>query len=604
MSHRILTSLLVGAITAILTGCSIGDIAVEPDKPTSINTVPKDFGSATTSSTDALVTVVAYHWKSHTVLDEVAVVLEDASGNRSSDKGFTSRILPAGSYAVSVSAPAGSGSREAAIDLKDALATLKMAIGIESINGTDLTGKTIEVSAYQRAAADFNSDGRVDLKDALEILKYSIGVQVSSSARWQYFDDTEVIAAGSPPKVELARATRTVAVNATTSVGVAALLTGDVDGSWRPSQTTAQVDPTYYTNLVAGLAATDTTVTLARWGLADAGTTVTKTVISRTYQDGVETITYIDGSQVNVGATAVSSSFALDKLFEFLTYAYADKTESKSIHSTTSKSTPECIAPWTTKPSDNDFNKFNIKAFSDKKYFIAPQIWNDSGLDIRVKMEACLVSDYVVANYEFNVPCCVGGSHASPYIAYGWRDTAAAFDPSVDWMYSDPKGILPARFDALPAKIMVEYDVEASNMDGYWHLTTDMWGYGFNADRTWVCCGQLLPQPMDIHYWGTKEVPIASSYEVQFVDKNNRSWGLNRIPFDCSLGGPCSRYSVTIDLLGAAAKEKFDLVPLLNKLVELGWVRSDYGISNFNIGTEVLSGNVKVKINKFRVSAD
>ncbi len=171
MSHRILTSLLVGAITAILTGCSVGDIAVEPDKPTSINPVPKDFGSATTSSTDALVTVVAYHWKSHTVLDEVAVVLEDASGNRSSDKGFTSRILPAGSYAVSVSAPAGSGSREAAIDLKDALATLKMAIGIESINGTDLTGKTIEVSAYQRAAADFNSDGRVDLKDALEILK-------------------------------------------------------------------------------------------------------------------------------------------------------------------------------------------------------------------------------------------------------------------------------------------------------------------------------------------------------------------------------------------------------------------------------------------------
>jgi hypothetical protein len=310
------------ALAASLFGCSQGDIAVEQDKPIYIQPVPKGAGTATTSSTDALVNVVAYHWKSHTVLDEVAVVLEDVSGNQSSEKGFTSRILPVGTYQVSVSPPAGSGSRETAIDLKDALATLKLAIGVESINGTDTSGKPVEVSAYQRAAADFNADGKVDLKDALEILKYSIGVPVSTSARWQYFHDTEVIAAGSPPKVELSGATRAVAVSATTSVGVAAVLTGDVDGSWRPSQTTAQVDPTYYTGLVSGLQTTDKSANLARWGIYDGSASMNKTVVSRTYLDGVETITYSDGSQVKAGSRSLAMSFSSDGLMKYLTYFF------------------------------------------------------------------------------------------------------------------------------------------------------------------------------------------------------------------------------------------------------------------------------------------
>jgi len=269
MSRKTFKALVIATITAVLTACSQGDVSLESDKSAYVNPVPKEIGAATTLATEALVNAVAYHWKSHSVLDEVAVVLVDAGGNRSSDKGFTSRILPVGTYQVSVSPTASTGTRETSVDLKDALAALKLAIGIESINGTDSAGKAIEVSAYQRAAADFNADGLVNLKDALEILKYSIGVPVSSTARWQYFHDTEVIAAGSPPKVELSGATRAVAVNATTSVGVAAVLTGDVDGSWRPSQTSAQVDPSYYSSLVSRLQTTDNAVTLARWGIAD-----------------------------------------------------------------------------------------------------------------------------------------------------------------------------------------------------------------------------------------------------------------------------------------------------------------------------------------------
>lgn len=85
-------------------GCSESDLSVEPDTANYVQPIPKDV-VANATSTDALVNVVAYHWKSHAVLDGVAVVVEDGNGNRSSDKGFTSRILSLGAYQVSVTPP-------------------------------------------------------------------------------------------------------------------------------------------------------------------------------------------------------------------------------------------------------------------------------------------------------------------------------------------------------------------------------------------------------------------------------------------------------------------------------------------------------------------
>ena len=318
---------LVGCIvTAIISGCAGSDSEIEAaDKPTYVQPIPKDSGATSASVTDALVNVLAYHWKSHTVLDEVAVVLEDSGGNRSSDKGFTSRILPVGAYQVSVSPPAGSGSRETAVDLKDALATLKLAIGIESINGTDAAGKTIEVSAYQRAAADFNSDGKVDLKDALEILKYSIGVPVNSSARWQYFHDTEGISRGLPPQTELTKNKRSIVVNGLNTIGVAAVLVGDVDGSWRPNEDKARVAPSYFTALVDTLQAADKNASLARWGIVDQSTETIATIISRSYKDGIETVTYSDGSQTQIAAIAAERIFSINGIFEKLVYYFSDR---------------------------------------------------------------------------------------------------------------------------------------------------------------------------------------------------------------------------------------------------------------------------------------
>jgi hypothetical protein len=313
-------------VTAITSGCAGSDSEIEAaDKPNYVQPIPKATGATTASSADALVNVVAYHWKSHTVLDEVAVVLEDSTGNQSSEKGFTSRILPVGSYQVSVSPPGSSNSREAAIDLKDALATLKLAIGIESINGTDTSGKPFEVSAYQRAAADFNSDGRIDLKDALEILKYSIGVSNISSARWLYYLDKEGIAPGNPPRAELTVARRATSVGDNTSIGVVGVLTGDVDGSWRPMRTTPEVALSYFTDLVTTLLSADRFANLARWGITNSVDPDNKTIVAKTYQDGVETITFSDGSQIKLPATTILPTYSAGGVFQGFTFFFADR---------------------------------------------------------------------------------------------------------------------------------------------------------------------------------------------------------------------------------------------------------------------------------------
>jgi hypothetical protein len=193
--------------------------------------------------------------------------LETPEGVKSSGRGFASLFLPVGSYRVTVAAPATGGAREAAVDLKDALATLKLAIGVDAINGTDPEGKTIETSAYQRAAADFNADGKVDLKDALEILKYSIGVTTSNAPRWQFYDETETIAHGAKPANDFSQMGKSIGVTADRPVNLVGVLTGDVDGSWATPPGSTYIDSQHFVALLGSLQSVDTDVSLARWGI-------------------------------------------------------------------------------------------------------------------------------------------------------------------------------------------------------------------------------------------------------------------------------------------------------------------------------------------------
>jgi VCBS repeat-containing protein len=206
-----------------------------------------------------------YHWKTHAVIADPIVKIDSIPVAQTVQKSFVASSLSEGGHNVQVIS--NSADRESAITLKDALAALKLAIGVDGINASS-TGATVSASPYQRAAADFNADGKVDLKDALEILKYSIGVTTANTPRWQFYDESEAIARGTKPTTDFSQEGKSVSVNANRSMNLVGVLTGDVDGSWAPPSGSATIDSQHFTSLVTSLqAANDTDVSLARWGI-------------------------------------------------------------------------------------------------------------------------------------------------------------------------------------------------------------------------------------------------------------------------------------------------------------------------------------------------
>lgn len=271
----------------------------------------------------------------------------------------------------------------------------------------------------------------------------------------------------------------------------------------------------------------------------------------------------------------------------------------------------ECIAPWeaTTKGKSKEQilemqRKATAKGFGDKSHYLHMEIWNPDDIDVTVQMEGCVENDVLTAKYTFNVPCCKAGSHASPYVGHGWHEALHAFNPEFSYMGKEkPKGKLPVRFDNFPKKLILEYDISTSNDNGWWHITSGIWAYALTLDNMWRCCGEE-PQPMDIHFWGSPEMKADDKvvYSEYFTDYQGKTWGLTKVKYwDC--GGNCAQYeySVLIALVNGSKKERVDLAPVLKRVVDLGWVKPDYGLSNINIGTEVLRGNVEVTVNKFQI---
>ena len=94
------------------------------------------------------------------------------------------------------------------VNLNDAILVLKSIVGL------------VELSPYQRLAANFDGQGDVNLGDAIGILKHVVGLNTAAPV-WKLVRDPSdatdplQLAAGQDQDVQL--------------IGV---LTGDVDGSW------------------------------------------------------------------------------------------------------------------------------------------------------------------------------------------------------------------------------------------------------------------------------------------------------------------------------------------------------------------------------------
>ena len=128
-------------------------------------------------------------------------------------------------------APANSQTRSA-VDLQDAIAVLKMIVGLPVNTGN------VALSPYQAIAADFDQNGAVELSDAIAILKMVVDLPVSAQPSWKYYEASLL-----PASLSLGQGTdlsgwlppAAQATQASASVDIVGVLTGDVDGSWLPA---------------------------------------------------------------------------------------------------------------------------------------------------------------------------------------------------------------------------------------------------------------------------------------------------------------------------------------------------------------------------------
>ena len=108
-----------------------------------------------------------------------------------------------------------------AVDLTDAIAILKMIVGLDVNTGA------APLTAYQAYAADVDGNGKVELSDAISVLKRIVGLE-TATANWMFFNGTPTVAdkinPGLPPSVS-------AAVSGSSNVQMTAMLRGDVVNS-------------------------------------------------------------------------------------------------------------------------------------------------------------------------------------------------------------------------------------------------------------------------------------------------------------------------------------------------------------------------------------
>ncbi len=207
------------------------------------------------------VALQAYSWRNHTLLGGVTL---DGSHNTASNGTYNAVGVtdPALDLTPLLSAPPGGlAATSSAVNLQDAIAILKMVVGLE-VNGA---GKAL--SAYQAIAADFDGNGAVGLSDAIGVLRHVVGLS-APDASWVFVNEAD---ASMPARAALTPGTLpgTVTAEAASHVGLVGVLRGDVDGSWAAPAGSQSLDNSYFASLVAGLntAHPETSFNVSQWGI-------------------------------------------------------------------------------------------------------------------------------------------------------------------------------------------------------------------------------------------------------------------------------------------------------------------------------------------------
>jgi len=200
-----------------------------------------------------------------------------------------------------------------AVDLTDAIAILKMIVGLDvNTGGAPLT-------AYQAYAADVDGNGKVELSDAISVLKRIVGLE-TATANWMFFNGTPTVADKLNPGLP---ASVSAAVSTSADVSMKAVLRGDVVSSsaytysWaltsKPSGSTATMasataaSPSFKADLAGAYVAT-MTITDGSSNVATSSVTLTACNASSSTSSPFSGCTSSSG---NTGGTDSTSDAAL-----------------------------------------------------------------------------------------------------------------------------------------------------------------------------------------------------------------------------------------------------------------------------------------------------
>jgi hypothetical protein len=148
----------------------------------------------------------------------------------------------------------------AAISSADALAALKIAVGINPNSDPDGVGPllTPTLSPYQLIAADANADGRVTSADALAILKMAVKYAGAPAREWlfvkeseDFWNETTQTSLINKNSVLWDSADKQVILSSDTNLNLVGVLKGDVNGSWTAPANSSFVAATHFDPLIA-----------------------------------------------------------------------------------------------------------------------------------------------------------------------------------------------------------------------------------------------------------------------------------------------------------------------------------------------------------------
>ena len=186
--------------------------------------------------------------------------LSGARTSTSASGEFSFSALQSGTY--NLSATRATTDIGSAVTSADALAALKLAVGINPNADPDGTGPKLQpaVSPYQFMAADVTgTDGKVTSADALAILKMAVKLSTAPAKEWMFVEESRDFWNETTSKFTLDRSNANwdhsiSGVKAPGEANLVGVLKGDVNGSWTAPTDSLDLDtlvPTHFTALSA-----------------------------------------------------------------------------------------------------------------------------------------------------------------------------------------------------------------------------------------------------------------------------------------------------------------------------------------------------------------